>query len=95
MRALAVIMMIQGHTIDTFLADEYRSMDSLFYYVWYTLRGFTAPIFMFTAGLIFSYLLNVDHFTFLSNPRIKKGFKRGLSLILIGVVAEFPIFDDP
>ena len=28
MRAFAVIMMIQGHTVDTFLGEEYRTMDS-------------------------------------------------------------------
>ena len=96
MRAFAVIMMIQGHTIDTFLADEYRTMDSIFYSIWYTLRGFTAPIFMFTAGLIFTYLLKIDNFSFSSNPRIIKGLKRGMTLIFIGYLLRYPsykIFD--
>jgi len=60
MRAFAVIMMIQGHTVDTFLAEEFHNANSLTYSVWHTLRGFTAPIFMFTAGLIFTYLLKSD-----------------------------------
>lgn len=92
MRAFAVIMMIQGHTIDTFLADDYRSMDSYFYSVWHTMRGFTAPIFMFTAGLIFTYLLKSDHYDFLKNPRIKKGFKRGLLLLGMGYLLRYPTY---
>ncbi len=92
MRAFAVIMMIQGHTIDTLLAIEYRTMDSLAYSFWFTLRGFTAPIFMFTAGLIFTYLLKAEEFEFLSNPRIKKGVKRALTLIFIGYLLRYPTY---
>ncbi|MCB0749804.1 MAG: DUF1624 domain-containing protein, partial [Ignavibacteriae bacterium] len=92
LRAFAVIMMIQGHTVDTFLADEYRSMDSTGYSIWLTLRGFTAPIFMFAAGLIFTYLLRADTFTFLSNPRVKKGVKRAFTLIIIGYLLRYPTY---
>lgn len=92
MRAFAVIMMIQGHTVDTLLANEYRNMDSIIYLIWHTMRGFTAPIFMFTAGLIFTYLLKADHYDFLKNPRIKKGFKRGIMLIVIGYLLRYPTY---
>ena len=92
MRAFAVLMMIQGHTVDTFLADEYRTMDSVIYSIWHTLRGFTAPIFMFTAGLIFTYLLKTDDFEFTKNPRIKKGLKRALMLIGIGYLLRYPTY---
>jgi uncharacterized membrane protein len=85
-------MMIQGHTVDTFLAEDYRNMDSLGYSIWHTLRGFTAPIFMFTAGLVFTYLLKTDHFEFLKNPRIKKGLKRASSLIIIGYLLRYPTY---
>ncbi len=92
MRAFAVLMMIQGHTVDTFLADEYRTMDSITFSIWNTLRGFTAPIFMFTAGLIFTYLLKAEDFEFTKNPRIKKGLKRGLMLIGIGYLLRYPTY---
>lgn len=92
MRAFAVLMMIQGHTVDTFLADEYRTTDSMVYSIWYTLRGFTAPIFMFTAGLIFTYLLKIDDYNFLKNPRIKKGLKRAFMLIGIGYLLRYPTY---
>jgi len=92
MRAFAVIMMIQGHTIDTFLANEYRTMDSAFYSVWHTMRGFTAPIFMFTAGMIFTYLLKPNHFRLTKNPRIIKGIKRAFLLIGIGYFLRYPTY---
>ena len=92
MRAFAVLMMIQGHTVDTFLAEEYRTMDSVGYSVWHTLRGFTAPIFMFTAGLVFTYLLKTDHFEFLKNPRVTKGLKRAGLLIFIGYLLRYPTY---
>ncbi|MCB0732289.1 MAG: DUF1624 domain-containing protein [Ignavibacteriae bacterium] len=90
MRAFAVIMMIQGHTVDTLLADQFRNTDYLGYNIWNTMRGFTAPIFMFTAGLIFTYLLKSDHFEFSKNPRVKKGIKRGFLLIGIGYLLRYP-----
>ncbi|MBK8945250.1 MAG: DUF1624 domain-containing protein [Ignavibacteriae bacterium] len=96
MRAFAVLMMIQGHTTDTFLSNEYRNTESAAYNFWLTMRGFTAPIFMFSSGLIFTYLLKPDKFDFFSNPRIIKGIKRGFTLIGIGYLLRFPthrIFD--
>ncbi len=92
MRAFAVFMMVQGHTIDTFLANEYRTFDSTIYSVWYTFRGFTAPIFMFTAGVVFTYLLKINKFDFQNNPRIKKGIKRASLLILIGYLLRYPTY---
>ncbi len=90
MRAFAVFMMIQGHTVDTFLSDASRSYESSFYVAWYTMRGFTAPIFMFTAGVVFTYLLKIGSYNFSDNPRIKKGIKRGFILIGIGYLLRYP-----
>ncbi len=96
MRALAVLMMVQGHTIDTFLADQFRTYDSSAYNVWLTIRGFTAPIFMFTSGVVFTYLLRLDPKPFFENPRVQKGITRFLTLVVIGYLLRFPtprVFD--
>jgi uncharacterized membrane protein len=90
MRALAVIMMIQGHTIDAFLGDQYRSYNSSVFDVWFTLRGFTAPIFMFTSGVTFMYLFRLQSIPFIENPRVKKGMYRVFILILVGYLLRFP-----
>jgi uncharacterized membrane protein len=90
MRALAVILMVQGHTIDTFLADDYRTYDSFFFNVWFTIRGFTAPIFMFSSGVAFTYLFRLNKLPFAQNPRVKKGVMRFVLLVLTGYLLRFP-----
>ncbi len=92
MRAFAVLMMVQGHTIDALLSPEYRSFDSVLYSIWHTMRGFTAPIFMFTSGVVFTYLLRLKNVPFSENPRIRKGFKRVLLLLGIGYFLRYPTF---
>jgi uncharacterized membrane protein len=90
MRAFAVLMMVQGHTIDTFLNDGFRSYDSFSYNIWLTIRGFTAPIFMFTSGVVFTYLLKLNTLPFFENPRVRKGLKRFLILVVVGYLLRFP-----
>lgn len=85
-------MMLQGHTVHVFLADQYKDMDSIIYSSWYIFRGYTAPIFMFTSGVVFSYLLTLKKFSFNENPRIKKGIIRGISLIIIGYILRYPSY---
>ena len=92
MRAFAVLMMVQGHTVDSLLGEEFRTFDSPFYAVWHTFRGFTAPIFMFTSGVVFTYLLRLNKLPFKENPRVKKGFKRFLLLLGIGYLLRYPTY---
>ena len=92
MRALAVVLMLQGHTFHALLAPEFRSMDSFVYSFWHSVRGYTAPIFMFTAGTVFSYLLYKSGPINLSNSRVKKGLIRASILLLIAYFLRFPTF---
>ncbi len=55
MRAWAVLMMIQGHTIDALLSDSYYNSGSLLFNIWEFNRGLTAPIFLFGSG--FAYVI--------------------------------------
>lgn len=96
MRAFAVLMMVQGHTINALLAEESRSFDSVFFTIWHSLRGFTAPIFMFSSGTVFTYLLMNRKLPFNQNPRVWKGIKRFILLLSLGYFLRFPtsnIFD--
>ncbi len=93
LRAVAVLLMIEGHTVHVFLDSTLRSSESLFYLFWVFLRGFTAPLFMFTAGLVYVYLLvDVKKKTHSEN-RLQKGFRRGLMLIALGYLLRFPTFN--
>ncbi len=96
MRAFAVLQMVQGHTTDVLLAGSYRSMDYPLYAVWLFMRGMTAPIFMFSAGTVFTYLFRLVKEPFATNPRVKKGFKRVLLLVILGYLLRYPtatVFD--
>lgn len=90
LRAFAVVMMIQGHTIHSILDISYSNSSSFIYQSWIFIRGVTAPIFIFSSGLIFTCLLFQNRFSFKNNPRIKKGLTRGITLILIGYLLRYP-----
>ena len=92
MRAFAVIQMVQGHTVDTLLAPEFRSEQYPVYFIWNFMRGMTAPIFMFTAGTVFTYLFRLVDEPFKNNPRVKKGFFRFLLLVSIGYLLRYPTY---
>lgn len=84
LRAYAILMMLQGHFIDTMLAPLYRDYSNPVFATWAFFRGITAPIFFFASGLIFVFLLMRDGRPFFQNERIRKGIKRGLQLVVIG-----------
>jgi uncharacterized membrane protein len=90
MRAFAVLMMVQGHTVDVLLAPDHRTMESPFFALWLFMRGMTAPIFMFTAGTVFMYLFRLADEPFRTNPRVKKGVKRFLLLVGLGYLLRYP-----
>ena len=92
MRAFAVLMMVQGHTVDALLSNEYRSSDLIIYSIWNSFRGFTAPIFMFTAGVAFTYLLTLQQVALGQNVRVKKGIKRFFLLLSIGYLLRYPTY---
>ncbi len=90
LRVFAVVMMIQGHTVHSLLDISYSDSTSFFYQSWLFFRGFTAPIFIFSSGLIFAYLLLQKPVSYRNNPRIRKGLLRGIALILIGYLLRYP-----
>ena len=83
-RAFAILMMLQGHFIDTLLESSYRNLNADTYRVWSFFRGITAPTFFTISGLIFTYLLIKAKEKGEEKARMKKGITRGLSLIAIG-----------
>ena len=91
-RAFAILMMLQGHFIDTLLAIEYRDPDNIAYSTWLYFRGITAPVFFTISGLIFTYLLIKAKEKGTLSVRIRKGLVRGLMLTGIGYALRIPIF---
>ncbi|WP_082048491.1 heparan-alpha-glucosaminide N-acetyltransferase domain-containing protein [Neotamlana nanhaiensis] len=83
-RAFAILMMLQGHFIDTLLAPVYRDTTNSIYNTWSYFRGITAPVFFTISGLVFTYLLLRAFEKGDDKIRIKKGLFRGLLLIVLG-----------
>ena len=92
MRAWAILMMLQGHFIDGLLDPFFRNSENPIYTIWLYFRGITAPVFFTVSGFIFTYLLLRVPEQGRSNPRIRKGIKRGLQLLLIGYALRLNLF---
>lgn len=90
LRAFAVLNMVQGHTIDVLLGSQFRDMSNPIFLTWFSNRGLTAPIFMFSAGTTFMYLFRLQKISFSENPRVMRGVKRALLLIGLGYLMRYP-----
>ena len=97
-RSIAIILMLQGHFISlTF--EDYREQltllrqtgtsGNIFFDWWCHLRGFTAPLFFTITGVVFVYLLlgNQDE-KYFKQIRVRKGFKRAISIIVWGYALQ-------
>ena len=91
-RAFAILMMLQGHFIDTLLSPVYRDKTNTVYIIWSYFRGITAPTFFTISGLVFAYLLLRAYAKGDDQPRIKKGLFRGLLLLAIGYSLRINLF---
>ncbi|MFV9550711.1 heparan-alpha-glucosaminide N-acetyltransferase domain-containing protein [Algibacter sp. PT7-4] len=92
-RAFAILMMLQGHFIDTLLSPIYRDTSNAVYNIWSYFRGITAPTFFTISGLVFAYLLLRAFAKGDDKPRIKKGLFRGLLLLVIGYSLRINVFN--
>lgn len=88
LRAYAILMMLQGHFVDTLLAEIYRNEASPLFYLWSFMRGMTAPIFFTVTGVVFTYLLLKDGRPLRENKRVNKGLRRGVFLLWIGYLLK-------
>jgi len=91
-RAWAILMMLQGHFIDGLLDNAFRDNSNILFSTWKYFRGITAPVFFTVSGFIFTFLLIKSPQTGWSNPRVKKGIKRGLELLVIAYLLRMNIF---
>ena len=94
-RAYAICMMLQGHFITALLAEKYCNENNPFYRIWHYFTGITAPVFLTISGFIFTYLLIREgerSGVGFKNPRVLKGVKRGLMLIVVACILRRDIY---
>lgn len=89
-RAFAILMMLQGHFVDTLLNPLYRDDSYIAYTIWSYFRGITAPTFFTISGLVVLYLMLKANEKGDDSVRIKKGVSRGLMLLVIGYALRIP-----
>jgi uncharacterized membrane protein len=91
LRAYAIMMMLQGHFVDTMLGTQYKNPDNPIYSTWFFFRGMTAPIFFFVSGAIFVFLMLKDSRPWQQNVRVQKGFRRVALLLFLGYALKWNI----
>lgn len=100
-RALAIILMLQGHFISTTF-EGYTTMTAelkstgasgnVWFDMWCRMRGFTAPLFFTITGVVFAFLLSKQQGEpFFQQKRVRKGIRRGISIILWGYILQLQI----
>jgi uncharacterized membrane protein len=89
-RVIAILFMIQGHTLDVLLAPGYRQGN--IFGAWLFLRGLTAPMFFTLSGVSFtlSSLKYWDLYTELS-PKFLRRVRRFAFFVLLGYVMHLPV----
>jgi uncharacterized membrane protein len=89
-RAIAVLLMVQGHTIDALLHPDFR--NSLQYNAWLYLRGLTSCTFLFLSGAAFS-LTALRHWDEQRRPsrRALKRVRRLVFFLALGYFVHFPM----
>lgn len=91
-RSIAILLMLEGHFIDSTLGEQFRSPDAHFvnpdflaYDIWHLIRGYTSPLFLTITGMVFAFLLyKKNDVPFRENERVSKGFHRVVILLFWG-----------
>ena len=89
-RVLAMVAMIQGHTLDALLQPSYQT--STWYTVWLFVRGFTAPAFLILSGFSFA-LVTVRRWDqhVVCSPAFWRRLRRFTFFVLLGYTMHFPV----
>ncbi len=97
-RLLAMLMMIQGHTIYALGSPDVINIQEFPWNIWHFLRGFTAPVFLMVSGAAQVFANRRDEFGRIPEKTVRKRLKVALAIIGIGYLLVFPadrIYDLP
>lgn len=89
LRAFAILMMLQGHFVDTLLAPEFRDAGNPVFSLWTFMRGLTAPVFFTVTGIVFVYLLLKENKPLREHVRVRKGIRRAFFLLALGYLLKW------
>ena len=91
LRGIAVVIMVMGHSIDAVLSAAVRSSEVFRAYD--SLRGFTAPVFLFVAGFSFAVATERkwEHYR-IAGPLFWRRVGRMGFLLVLGYLLHLPFF---
>lgn len=95
-RVIAMLMMVQGHTIYAMIYPEIVDLNYLGWDIWSFLRGFTAPVFLTVSGAVHVFANKREANGSLSSKTILRRIRTALLLFIVGYLLQFPagsVFD--
>ena len=88
-RAMAVVMMVYGHTVDALLGEQYRA--GTWFAMWQFQRGLTSCVFMLLSGFAFSIATSRHWPSHIRvSPSLVRRVRRFALFVLLGYALHFP-----
>ena len=89
-RLLAMLMMVQGHTVYCLLNNVIVDSQDTFWQIWTFIRGFTAPVFLMVSGFVHIFVNKRNENGRLTTTIILKRLNVCFVLLLIGYLFQLP-----
>lgn len=89
-RLVALLLMIQGHTLDAFVNPARMDLDTFHWQTWVHLRGLTAPLFLMVSGAASVLGIRYEQDGRISRALLRRRSIMGLTVIAIGYLMVFP-----
>lgn len=89
-RLVAMLLMIQGHTLDAFLDPAGINWDTFHWNAWVHLRGLTAPLFLMVSGAVTVLGVKYDEDGRVARAVVRRRVLMALLVIGIGYLMVFP-----
>ena len=89
-RLVAMLLMIQGHTLDAFVNPSHMNLDAFPWQTWLHLRGLTAPLFLMVSGAASVLGIRYEQDGRISRALLRRRLSMGLTVVAIGYLMVFP-----
>ncbi len=89
-RFVAMILMMQGHILDTLVSPSVIDVSSFPWNIWHMIRGVTAPVFLMVSGVVHVFANKRDTSGRIRPDVLARRIRWALTLIGIGYLMVFP-----
>lgn len=89
-RLTAMLLMVQGHTLDSLVSIDYINITQYPWHHWHALRGLTAPIFLMLSGAVGILSMKRENDGSLSPAFLKRRTTLALGILALAYLLVFP-----